>query len=47
MYRTEFWTLWENARVGCFERTASIQSLFKSVKEKKGEKSLIVSFINT
>ena len=23
MYRTEFWTLWEKARVGCFERTTS------------------------
>ena len=23
MYRTEFWTLWEKARVGCFKRTAS------------------------
>ena len=23
MYRTVFWTLWEKARVGCFERTAS------------------------
>ena len=23
MYRTDFWTLWERARVGCFERTAS------------------------
>ena len=23
MYRTEFWTLWEKARVGRFERTAS------------------------
>ena len=22
MYRTEFWTLWEKARVGCFERIA-------------------------
>ena len=22
MYRAEFWTLWEKARVGCFERTA-------------------------
>ena len=21
MYRTDFWTLWEKARVGCFERT--------------------------
>ena len=23
MYRTNFWTLWEKARVGCFKRTAS------------------------
>ena len=23
MYRTDFWTLWEKARVGCFQRTAS------------------------
>ena len=23
MYRTDFWTLWEKARVGCFERIAS------------------------
>ena len=23
MYRIEFWTLWEKARVGCFKRTAS------------------------
>ena len=23
MYRKNFWTLWEKARVGCFERTAS------------------------
>ena len=23
MYRTEFWTLWEKARVGCCKRTAS------------------------
>ena len=23
MYRTDFWTLWEKARVGCFERTTS------------------------
>ena len=23
MYRTEFWTLWEKARVGYLERTAS------------------------
>ena len=23
IYRTDFWTLWEKMRVGCFERTAS------------------------
>ena len=23
MYRTDFWTLWEKAKVGCFKRTAS------------------------
>ena len=23
MYKTDFWTLWEKARVGCFKRTAS------------------------
>ena len=23
MYRTDFWTLWQKARVGCFKRTAS------------------------
>ena len=23
MYRTDFWTLWEKERVGCFKRTAS------------------------
>ena len=23
MYRTDFWTLWEKVRVGCFKRTAS------------------------
>ena len=22
MYRTDFWTLWEKVRVGCFKRTA-------------------------
>ena len=22
MYRTDFWTLWEKGRVGCFKRTA-------------------------
>ena len=29
MYRTDFWTLWEKARVGCFERTACILSIVK------------------
>ena len=31
MYRTEFWTLWEKARVGCFERTACILSIVKQI----------------
>ena len=29
MYRTNFWTLWEKARVGCFERIACILSIVK------------------
>ena len=29
MYRTDFWTLWEKARVGCFKR-----SFFKLKKER-------------
>ena len=32
MYRTDFWTLWEKARVGCFERTAS-KHVLSRVKE--------------
>ena len=31
MYRTDFWTLWEKARVGCFERTACILSIMKQI----------------
>ena len=31
MYRTDFWTLWEKARVGCFERTACILSIVKQI----------------
>ena len=33
MYRTEFWTLWEKASVGCFERIASkhILSIVKQI----------------
>ena len=29
MYRTEFWTLWEKARVGCSERTALKQVYYQ------------------
>ena len=29
MYRTDFCTLWEKARVGCFEKTACILSKVK------------------
>ena len=31
MYRTDFWTLWEKARVGYFERTACILSRVKQI----------------
>ena len=31
MYRTDFWTLWEKVRVGCFERTACILSTAKQI----------------
>ena len=31
MYRTDFWTLWEKARVGCFERTACMLSIVKQI----------------
>ena len=31
MYRTDFWTLWEKARVGCFERAACILSIVKQI----------------
>ena len=31
MYRTDFWTLWEKVRVGCFERTACILSRVKQI----------------
>ena len=36
MYRTEFWTLWEKARVGCFERTACILSIVKQITSPGG-----------
>ena len=36
MYRTDFWTLWEKARVGCFERTACILSKMKQITSPGG-----------
>ena len=33
MYRTDFWTLWEKARVECFERTAYILSIMKQIAQ--------------
>ena len=36
MYRTEFWTLWEKVRVGCFERTACILSIVKQITSSGG-----------
>ena len=31
MYRTDFWILWEKARVRCFERTGCILSIVKQI----------------
>ena len=36
MYRTDFWTLWEKGRVGCFERTACILSIVKEITSPGG-----------
>ena len=36
MYRTDFWTLWEKAMVGCFERTACILSIVKQITSPGG-----------
>ena len=36
MYRTDFWTLWEKARVGCLERTACILSRVKQITSPGG-----------
>ena len=33
MYRTDFWTLWEKARVGCFERRAAKTCILSMVKQ--------------
>ena len=35
MYRTDFWTLWEKARVGCFMRTC-ILSVVKQITSPGG-----------
>ena len=34
MYRTDFWTLWEKARVGCFKRTIATVSTEVNPKGK-------------
>ena len=36
MYRTDFWTLWEKARVGCFERTVCVLSIVKQITGSGG-----------
>ena len=36
MYRTDFWTLLEKARVGCLERTACILSRVKQITSPGG-----------
>ena len=36
MYRTDFWTLWEKARAGCFERRACILSIVKQITSPVG-----------
>ena len=36
MYRTDFWTLWEKAREGCFKRTECILSLVKQFTSPGG-----------
>ena len=36
MYRTDFCTLWEKARVGCFERRACILSIVKQITSPGG-----------
>ena len=36
MYGTDFWTLWEEARVGCFEITACILSIVGRIASPGG-----------
>ena len=35
-YRTDFWTLWEKGRVGCFKRIACILSIVKQITSPGG-----------
>ena len=37
MYRTDFWTLWEKARVGCLETTASKQVYYRGWNRSPGQ----------
>ena len=39
MYRTDFWTLWEKARVGCFERIASKHKTYLIEQSYRGQVS--------
>ena len=34
--QTDFWTLWEKARVECFERTACVLSIVKQITSPGG-----------
>ena len=36
MYRKDFWSLWEKARVGCLERTVCILSIVKQIPSPGG-----------
>ena len=36
MYSTDFWTLWEKARVGCFERAACVLPIVKQITSPVG-----------
>ena len=46
MYRTDFWTLWEKARVGCFERTACILSIVKQISSPGGMHETSVRWVH-
>ena len=40
MYRTEFWTLWEKARVGYFDGTHFLKDAFKRMLFERARDSL-------